>query len=117
MTPAQYLLQVMRNAKNPAELRTQAAIALLDHPDEWGDSDPAADAPFDKLRPGHTSEPPSANLFWTARQIAEHIGLSLRHISERVTNRRDFPAPYRVGSRRFWKSEDVITWFEARREV
>lgn len=56
------------------------------------------------------------NTYITAKEIAQIVPLSARHIAERVTHRKDFPLPYRIGKRRFWKRSVVLEWIEKRRE-
>lgn len=41
---------------------------------------------------------------------------SRRHVIERITRRRDFPAARRIASRRFWDKEEVLRWLDSRRE-
>ena len=115
MTPVQYLLRVMRDEENPVELRTQVAIALLDHPDEWLKAGPV-EAPPQKQEKQTQNRVNSRNGYWNPREVAEYLGVSVRHAQERVTRRRDFPTAYRLGARRWWKKELVIEWFELRKE-
>ena len=44
------------------------------------------------------------------------ITISLRHLQDKVTRRPDFPKPYRLGAKRWWKRTEVIAWFETRKE-
>lgn len=53
----------------------------------------------------------------TAKEISKIIPLSVRHIAEAVTKRKDFPRAYRIGSIRFWKKTEVNEWFEKRKEI
>lgn len=52
----------------------------------------------------------------TTKELAELLPFSLRHLSERVTHRRDFPAARRIGKRRIWKLEEVLNWIENKKE-
>lgn len=54
---------------------------------------------------------------WTAERIAEYLGLSARHVAERLTVQPDFPKPVCLPSSgekgrqaRRWEPEDVIRW-------
>ena len=52
----------------------------------------------------------------TTKELAELLPFSLRHLSERVTHRRDFPTARRIGKRRIWKLEEVLNWIENKKE-
>lgn len=56
------------------------------------------------------------NRYITAREITQIIPLSCRHVAERVTHRKDFPAATRIGSKRFWKEAEILRWLEDRKE-
>lgn len=44
--------------------------------------------------------------------IAELLGLSREHVTDRLTKRVDFPKPYINVSRRtrYWRTSDVLKW-------
>jgi len=52
----------------------------------------------------------------SAKGLVELIPLSERHLSERVSKRKDFPRAYRVGSKRYWLRSEVSAWFEGQKE-
>ena len=52
----------------------------------------------------------------TPKQIAEIIPLSYRHIADRVTHRKDFPKPYRIANRRYYKKDEILQWWEGRKQ-
>ena len=56
------------------------------------------------------------NTYVTTKELAELLPFSLRHLAERVTHRRDFPAARRIGKRRIWKLEEVLNWIENKKE-
>lgn len=59
----------------------------------------------------HTPMTSSAPRLDTAG-IAELLGLSREHVTDRLTKRLDFPKPYINVSRRtrYWRTSDVLKW-------
>lgn len=49
---------------------------------------------------------------WTAREIAEWLGLSQRHVIDRLTKQKDFPRPVVSGKgvRGRWLKDAIIRW-------
>ena len=52
----------------------------------------------------------------TAREVAALLPLSYRHVADRITHRKGFPAPAKFGAKRFWKVADIRAWLDSRVE-
>lgn len=52
----------------------------------------------------------------TAKDIAEFLRMSPHYVSDKLTNRADFPRPYRIGRVRRWPKNVIISWLEARKK-
>jgi len=50
-----------------------------------------------------------------SKLLAEFLGLSQKHVEQRVMKRPDFPTAYVVGAQMFWKKRDFEKWFESRK--
>lgn len=53
--------------------------------------------------------------YMTIADIAELLAMSVGHVRDRVTRRKDFPAGFRIGSTLRWSREEVEDWMESRR--
>jgi predicted DNA-binding transcriptional regulator AlpA len=51
-----------------------------------------------------------------AEDIAQDLGYSVRHVKERITKEPNFPAPIKVGRKRFWMRDEYKTWLMKQRE-
>ena len=49
-------------------------------------------------------------------EVAELLKLTPKYVKEQVTNRPDFPEPYRVGRHRLWARQEVVHWFRQCKE-
>jgi len=58
----------------------------------------------------------NANDFVSAKDICHIIPMSPRHIQDRIVRRQDFPKPYRVGMRRYYKRTEVEAWWESKKK-
>lgn len=59
---------------------------------------------------------PASYRWIDAAGVAAMIGMSTRHLAERVAYRPDFPKPARVaGGERKWRMDEVQRWMEAQR--
>lgn len=52
----------------------------------------------------------------STRDMVRLLPFSLRHIQDRIVRRDDFPKPYRVGMRRFYKKTEVEAWWESKKQ-
>lgn len=61
------------------------------------------------------SSTPWDQLLWSAEDIAAHMGLSKRTVSDRFACRPDFPTPVRLGGSYRWYAHEVCAWVEENR--
>jgi predicted DNA-binding transcriptional regulator AlpA len=52
----------------------------------------------------------------TAKDIAILFRMSPHYVSDKLTHRKDFPTPYRIGRVRRWPKNLIIDWLESRKK-
>lgn len=52
----------------------------------------------------------------STKEIADLLGLSREHVTDRITKRADFPKPFINISRRtrYWRTSDVLQWMQGK---
>lgn len=46
------------------------------------------------------------------KQIAEKLGLTPAHVSDKLSKRSDFPAKYKIGGATRWREDQIDEWIE-----
>lgn len=46
------------------------------------------------------------------QDLADMLDYSYQHTRRAIITRGDFPAPYKIGNRMWWKPEDIEQWLE-----
>jgi hypothetical protein len=69
-----------------------------------------------------SAQVPLEHAVWSAKDIADYLGVSARQVTERLSMRPDFPAPRRTApdSRKGhlrWQAVEVIAWWEKQPKV
>jgi predicted DNA-binding transcriptional regulator AlpA len=65
----------------------------------------------------HTQQPSQSSRWWSYKQIAEELDMSINSVRNYVTKKPGFPSPIRLPSKTGkghprWKAKEVIDWVE-----
>lgn len=63
-----------------------------------------------------TFDPSEIGGYITAKELARYIPMSPGHLMDRVSRQPDFPKPWRVSRKRFWRTSEVLAWWAKQQE-